>query len=179
MYFQISNWNPNLGLLFKRRENFRLLSFCDVDYVDDKVERNSTSGSYHFIGGNFITWTCKKQVLTTLSTAEAEYMSATSSYAQLLWIKNQLEDYNIYESKIPIYYDNTAGISLSQNPTLYSKARHVEIKHYFIRDHVRTGTMDLQFVPTDDQLADIFTTPLIDEWLILLRNHLGMVSINE
>jgi len=62
---------------------------------------------------------CKKQGLTALSTIEDKYMSATSYCAQLLWINNQLEDYNIYESKIPIYCDNKAVISLSKTPTIH------------------------------------------------------------
>jgi len=45
--------------------------------------------------------------------------------------------------------------------------KHIEIKHHFIRDHVQKGTLDLQFVSTDEQLADIFTKPLIEELLII------------
>ena len=57
----------NLGLWFKRREDFRLMSFCGADYAGDKVERKSTSGSYHFIDGNLVTWICKKQGSIVLS----------------------------------------------------------------------------------------------------------------
>ena len=110
---------------------------------------------------------------------EVEYMSATSCCAQLLWIKNQLEDDNVYESKIPIFCDNRAVISLLKNPILHSKAKHIEIKHHFIRDHVQNGTVDLQFVPTDDQLVDILTKPLTKERLILLRSQLGMIFVND
>ena len=123
----------NLGHLFKRRESFRLTSFCNGNYVGDKVERKNTSGSCHFIGGNLVTWICKKLDSTTLSTVEVGYMSTTSCCTQLLWIKNQLEDYNIYESKIPIYCDNKVAISLSKNPTLHSRSKHIEIKHHFIK----------------------------------------------
>ena len=59
----------NLGLMFKRRESFRLISYCDVDYVGDKVERKNTKGSCHFIGDNLVTWICKKQGLIALSTS--------------------------------------------------------------------------------------------------------------
>jgi len=83
--------------LFKRRGDFKLKSFCDADYVGDKVERKNTSGSCHSIGGNLVIWICKKQGSIALSIAEVEYMSTASYYAQLLWIKNLLEDYNIYE----------------------------------------------------------------------------------
>ena len=106
-------------------------------------------------------------------------MSTTRSRAQLLWIKNQLEDYNIHESKIPIYCDHKVAISLSKNPIFHSRDKHKKIRHHFIRDHVQNEIMDLQFVPIDDQLADIFTKPLTEEKLILLRNLLGMMFVNE
>jgi len=61
----------NLGIWFKRREDFRLINFCDADYAGDKVERKSTSGSYHFIGGKLVTWICQKQGSTVLSNFEA------------------------------------------------------------------------------------------------------------
>jgi len=61
----------NLCLWFKRRKDLRLISFCDTDYAEDKVERKNTSGSCHFIGRNLVTWICKKQGLTVLSTVEA------------------------------------------------------------------------------------------------------------
>jgi len=123
----------NLGLMFKIRESFRHTSYCDASYVGDKVERKGTSGSHHFIGGKLVTWICKKQGSTTLSTTEVEYMSATSCCAQLLWIKNYLKDYNIHESKIHIFYDNIVDISLSKNTTLHSRTKHMKIKHHFIR----------------------------------------------
>ena len=68
----------NLGLMFKRSESFRLTSYYDPDYVGDKVKRKSKSQSRHFIGGNLVTWLCKKQGSTALFTTEAEYMSVTS-----------------------------------------------------------------------------------------------------
>jgi len=110
--FRYLTGTSNLGLLFKRRESFILISFCDVNYVGAKVEKKCISGSCHFIGGNLVTWICKKQGSTTLSTIEVGYMLATRCCGQLLWIKNQLEDYNIYESKIPIYCNNKTSISL-------------------------------------------------------------------
>lgn len=61
----------NLGLCFKKGEDFIFSSYCDVDYVGDKLERKSTNGSCHFIGGNLVSWICKKQRSTALSTIEA------------------------------------------------------------------------------------------------------------
>ena len=95
----------NLGLYFKYSKEFRLISYCDVDYASNKIKRRSTNGSCHIIGWNLVTWISKKQGLIVLSTIEVEYISVESCCTQLIWIKNQLEGYNIYEENIPIYYD--------------------------------------------------------------------------
>ena len=71
-------------------------------------------------------------------------------------MKHQLEDYQITENYIPIYCDNTAAICLSKNPILHSRAKHIEIKHHFIIDYVQKGVLDIQFIDTDHQWADIF-----------------------
>ena len=125
MHFRHLIGTSNLDLMFKSRESLILTSYYDADYASDKVERKSTSGSCHFIGGNLVVWICKKQASTTLSTTKVEYLLATSCCAQLLYIKNPLEDYNIYESKILIYCDNKTAISPSKNPTLHSRAKHI------------------------------------------------------
>jgi len=74
---------------------------------------------------------------------------------------HQLEDYHINENNIPNYCDNTAAICLLKNPILHSRAKHIEIKHHFIRHYVQKGILDIQFIDTDHQWADIFTKPLI------------------
>ena len=98
-----------------------------------------------------------------MCTAEAEYISAASFCTQLLWMKHQLKDYQINANIIPIYCDNIAAICLSKNPILHSIAKHVEIKHYFIKDYVQKGILDIQFIDIEHQWADIFTKPLTVE----------------
>ena len=95
----------------------------------------------------------------------------------MLWIRNQLVDYGIHETNISIFYGNSAAISPSKNPIFHSRAKYIEIKHHFIRDHVQKGTIDLQFISTHEQLADIFTKPLVEEYFNYLRELLGMILI--
>ena len=143
---------PNLGLCFKKRKEFKLISYCDVDYI----------------------------VEAFTSLVETQSLRSTSSCCtQLIQIMNQLEDYNIFENNISIYCDNKVTISLSKNPTLHSRAKHIEINHHFLRDHVQKGTMDLHFVPTINQLVDICTKPHTEERMILLRNQLGIDYVKE
>ena len=105
---------------------------------------------------------------------EAEYISASVCNTQMLWIKSQLEDYQIFESNIPIFCDNTAAICLSKNPILHSRAKHIEIKHHFIRHYVQKGILNLTFIDTDHQWADIFTKPLAEDRFLFILKHLKM-----
>ncbi|KAK2396140.1 hypothetical protein QL285_057811 [Trifolium repens] len=90
--FRYLKGTASLGLLYKKSLDYKLVGFCDADYVGDKIERKSTSGNFQFIGENFISWASRRQVTIALSTTEAEYISAAKCCTQLLWMKYQLED---------------------------------------------------------------------------------------
>ena len=110
------------------------------------------------------------------STAEAEYIAAGSCCAQILWMKNQLMDYGLALTNIPILCDNTSAIAISGNPVQHSKTKHIDIRHHFIREHVERGTIKLHYVPTDKQLADIFTNPLDESTFNRLVSELGILN---
>ncbi|XP_057418517.1 secreted RxLR effector protein 161-like [Lotus japonicus] len=123
----------NLGLLYEKGSDFRLKGFCDANYVGDRVERKSTSGGCHFLGNCLVSWTSKRQSTISISTAEPKYVVASTCSTQLLWIKHQLEDYNIHEINIPLLCDNTSAINIAKNLVQHSRTKHIEIKHHFIR----------------------------------------------
>ena len=77
-------------------------------------------------------------------------------------MKNQLQDYGLSYSKIPIYCDNQSVIAMTGYPVHHSLTKHINIRYHFIREHVMEGTIKLHFVPTDQQLAAIFTKPLAE-----------------
>ena len=94
-------------------------------------------------------------------------------------MKNQLQDYGLSYSKIPIYCDNQSAISMTGNPVHHSLTKHISIRYHFIRDHLMEETIELHFVPTDQQLADIFTKPLAEAVFIKLVNELEMISMEK
>jgi len=114
-----------------------------------------------------------------MSTAEAEYISIACCCTQLLWMKYQLEDYQINANSIPIFCDNIADICLSKNPILHSRAKHIEIKHHFIRDYVQKGILDIQFIDTEHQWADIFTKPLTVERFDFIKKNFNMHFLSD
>ncbi|KAK8674769.1 hypothetical protein V6N13_032872 [Hibiscus sabdariffa] len=86
---------PSLGLWYPRDSTFDLHAYSDADYGGFKIDRKSTSGTCQFLGNMLISWFSKKQNSVALSTTEAEYISAGSCCAQVLWMKQQLFDYGI------------------------------------------------------------------------------------
>ena len=95
-----------------------------------------------------------------LSTAEAEYIAAAGCCAQLLWMKQQLQDFGLHYDHILIKCDNTSAINLSKNLIRHSHIKHIEIRQHFLRDHVLKGDIELELEPIIYHLTDIFTKPI-------------------
>ena len=113
-----------------------------------------------------------------MSLAEAEYVAAAGCCASILWMKSQLSDYDIHYKMVPIFCDNTSAIAISNNPVLHSRTKHIDIRYHFIRDHILKGDIELHFIPTEYQLADIFTKPLDEPTFSRLKAELGMLNID-
>nr|GEU52786.1 hypothetical protein [Tanacetum cinerariifolium] len=97
--------------------------------------------------------------------------------AQILWMSSQLTDYGFAFNKIPLYCDNRNAIVLCCNNVQHSRSKHIDIRHHFIREQVKNSVVELYFVTTDYQLADIFTKALPRERIEFLLSRLGMKSM--
>ncbi|XP_070036110.1 uncharacterized protein [Nicotiana tomentosiformis] len=157
--------------------NFNLVGYADSDYAGFFVDRKITSSMAHFLGSCLVSWATKKQNSVALSTAEAEYIVVASSCAQLLWIKQQLKDFEIDVSCIPIFCDNTSAISMTKNPVRHKKTKHIDVRHHFLRDNYEKGLITVEFCTTDKQIADIFTKALSRDHFERNRLELGMIKI--
>ena len=124
------------------------------------------------MGNNLVSWMSKKPCSFSLSTVEAEYIAANSCCTQLLWMQKLLLDYGICQEHLTIYYDNTSAINISKNLVQHSRTKHIEIRHHFIREFVKDGTLTLEFIHTDDQKVDLFTKPLDRKRFEFLRQNI-------
>nr|GEY79985.1 retrovirus-related Pol polyprotein from transposon TNT 1-94 [Tanacetum cinerariifolium] len=122
--------------------------------------RRSTSGSAQFLGDKLVSWSSKKQKSTAISTTKAKYIAISGCCTQILWMRSQLTDYGFDFNKIILYCDNRSAIALCCNNVQHSRSKHIDIRHHFIREQVERGVVELYFVTTDYQLADIFTKAL-------------------
>nr|GEX04031.1 retrovirus-related Pol polyprotein from transposon TNT 1-94 [Tanacetum cinerariifolium] len=119
-------------------------------------------------------WSSKKHDCTSMSFAEAEYVSLSACYAQVLWMRIQLIDYGFYFDKIPMYCDSKAAIAISCNPVQHSRTKYIDVQYHFIKEKVKIGIVELFFVGTEYQLADLFTKALPEERFKYLVRRLGM-----
>nr|GFB45766.1 copia protein [Tanacetum cinerariifolium] len=98
--------------------------------------------------------------------------------AQILWMRSQLTDYGFDFNKIPLYCDNCSAIALCCNNILHSRSKHIDIHPHFIREQVEKGVVELYFVSTAYQLADIFTKALPRQRFEFILPRLGMQSMS-
>ena len=134
--FRYLNETENLGLWCSKNSSLDVLAYSDSNFTGCKLDRKSTSGVCYFLGENLISWSSRKQNSIAPSSTKAEYVTVGSCCAQILWIKSQLEDYDIKLDNMRIKYENTSTINLSKNPILHSRMKHIEIRHHFIRDQI-------------------------------------------
>nr|GFB09271.1 retrovirus-related Pol polyprotein from transposon TNT 1-94 [Tanacetum cinerariifolium] len=137
--------------------------------------RKITSGGIQFLGGDkLVSWSSKKEDCTLMYSAEAEYVSLSTCCAQVLWMRTQLTDYDFHFDKIPMHCDSKAAIAISCNPVQHSRAEHIDVRYHFIKEKVDKGIVELFFVGTEYQLADLFTKALPVERFKYLVRRLGM-----
>ncbi|GJR47728.1 retrovirus-related pol polyprotein from transposon TNT 1-94 [Tanacetum coccineum] len=165
----------NMGLWYPKDTGFELTAFSDSDHAGCLDSRKSTSGGIQFLGGDkLVSWSSKKQDCTSMSLAEAEYVSLSACCAQVLWLRTQLTDYGFHFDKIPMYCDSKAAIAISCNPVQHSRTKHIDVRYHFIKEQVEKGIVELFFVRTEYQLADLFTKALSEDRFKYLVRRLGM-----
>ncbi|GJY86666.1 retrovirus-related pol polyprotein from transposon TNT 1-94 [Tanacetum coccineum] len=149
----------HMGLWYPKDNAMSLTAYADADHAGCQDSRRSTSGSAQFLGDRLVSWSSKKQRSTAISTTEAEYIAMSGCCAQILWMRSQLKDYGFEFNKIPLYCDNKSAIALCCNNVVqHSRSKHIDIRHHFIREQVENRVVELYFVETNYQLADIQTS---------------------
>lgn len=136
----------------------------------------STSAATHFLGGYLVSWSSKKQSYISLSTIEAEYIKAATCCTHILWMNKAPQDMHVeYEEPLPIMVDNTSAIIISKNLVLHSKTKHIPINYHFLREQVVNKVVKLEYIASNEQIANIFTKSLLREKFEYLREQMGVV----
>ncbi|GJU66473.1 retrovirus-related pol polyprotein from transposon TNT 1-94 [Tanacetum coccineum] len=177
--FRYLRQSYNMGLWYPKDSGFELIAYSDADHARCKDDCKSTSIGLQFLGGKLVSWSSKKQDCTAMSTAEAEYVSLSACCAQVIWMRTQLLDYGYKYNRILMYCDSKSAIAISCNPVQHSKTKHIDIRYHFIKEHVEKGIVELYFVGTEYQLADLFTKALPKERFEYLVHRIVIIMAQQ
>ncbi|GJZ56181.1 putative ribonuclease H-like domain-containing protein [Tanacetum coccineum] len=130
--FRYLKGQPTLGLWYPKDSPLELIAYSDSDYVGASLDRKST------IGGS-------------------EYIATSNCCGQVLWLQNQLLNYGYNFIQTKIHVDNESAICVVKNPVYHSKTKHIEIRHYFIRDSYEKKLIEMVKIHIDYNVADLLT----------------------
>ena len=148
-------------ITYQRGGNIDPIGFVDADYAGDIDMRRSTSGYVFTMASGPVSWSAKRQATVALSTTEAEYMALTRAAQQALWMFSFMSEVGLTRTFPAILHgDNAASIALTLNTKGHARAKHIDIRHHYIRERVAEGEIGLVQIPSEENLADIFTKPL-------------------
>jgi hypothetical protein len=145
------------------RERFRVdvCAYADADWANDKSDRKSITGWVAKLNGDPISWASKKQRTVAQSTCEAELYAEAAAIQEVLWLRGLLQELGLHvQSGSVVHGDNQSTIAVSKNGIKGSRTKHVDVKYHFITETVEAGTVQLKWVPSGEQQADIFTKAL-------------------
>nr|GFA89094.1 retrovirus-related Pol polyprotein from transposon TNT 1-94 [Tanacetum cinerariifolium] len=148
--------------------------FSDADHARCIDTRNSSSGGIQFLCDKLVSWMSKKQHCTIMSSEKSEYVALSASYAQVMWMRTQLNDYGFNYNKIPLYCDSQSAIAISCNPVQHSHTKHIHIRYHFIKKQVENGIIVLYFVRFEYELAVMLTKALLKDRFKYLVRRIGM-----
>ncbi|GKB50325.1 retrovirus-related pol polyprotein from transposon TNT 1-94, partial [Tanacetum coccineum] len=150
--------------------------YVDSDYAGDLDGSKSTTGYVFTLSGGTVSWVSKLQSVVAMSTTEAEYVAAAQASKEAVWLKMLLEELGHEQEKITLFCDNQSALYLARNPAFHSKTKHIRVQYHFVREKVEEGTVDMQKIHTDDNVADYMTKAINCDKFIWCRSSCGLAE---
>ena len=166
-----------MGILYQRDFKSGVLeAFSDADYAGDVETRRSTSGVVCKYAGGIISWLSKKQASVSMSTTESEFIAASEGAKEVVWLTRLLGNLTEVKETPILKMDNASAIKLAKNPEFHKRSKHIEVRHYFVREKWQDGAINIEHVEGENQVADIMTKALVKDRFQKLRMMMGLVD---
>ena len=162
------------GLTYSRDADLTPLAYVDVDYGGCRDTHRSTSGYVFTMAGGAVTWSSKRQATVALSTIEAEYVVMSRCTQQMIWTQTWLDEVEIeHDTPGIIRGDSRGAIALTKTTKDHRKVKHIDIRHHYIRELVKSGAILFEQIASTNNLADLFTKPLARD-----HHHRFLAALN-
>lgn len=163
-------------LTFRRSEGSSLVEgYADSDWAGDTADRKSQSGFVFQVYKSTVSWTAQKQKTVALSSAEAEFISLSGAVKEAIWLRMLLKDFQRdVGGPTVIHEDNQACITVAEDDRMTKRLKHIDVRYRFVQDEVQRGIVRLEYVPSEEQIADIMTKGLTRVQFEKLRKLLGV-----
>jgi len=166
------------GVTYKVTGDLNPIGYVNSDFAGCKDTRHSTEGNIFLVAGGPISWESKKQETVALLMVEAEYMAFSQATTQALWISKYLCEIGLPLSRpITIYADNKGSITHCLNDKNHRRTKHIDIRHHFVKDQVKFGKVNSEYIPTANNIADLFTKPLARDKVLSFTSQLNLPQV--
>lgn len=149
--------------------------YGDSDWASDIDKRRSCTGYVFKLSNGAISWMSKRQPTVALSTTEAEYMAISAATQEAIWLNQLYAEINHGSVKpVKLFCDNRGAIEIAEIDVYRARTKHIDIRHHFIREKINDNTIKIQYLPTNEMVADSLTKAVPKEKTKFCAEKMGL-----